>query len=125
MSVNKEFEIVISKLPEDSTKANILHNYNTLQGAERAGYAEFVIDHYYKDFPDTSYLFYPALYKQEIDKIHERISYSKYDQVIRHGVKCKHCKGTNTDFKEQQVGGGDEYIPTRVTCHDCNKSYRT
>jgi DNA-directed RNA polymerase subunit M/transcription elongation factor TFIIS len=120
------FEVVLSKLPSDSTKANIIYNLSKLESEEnRDHYKNLVVEQYYKGFPTLDYLFYPPLYSPEIDQIHTRISYTKHDMVIREGTRCKHCKGTNTHSVDEQRGGGDEYIPTRVTCYDCNKQYRT
>ena len=118
------FDSVISNLPDDSIKANILYNLSRLDSDEdKNTYKEIVLDSYNNDlFGDNDYLFFYKLYP-EIEKIHERISYEKHDQVIRKGPKCKFCKSENTLGQEQQRGGGDEYIPSRVQCFECGKNY--
>lgn len=123
--MTSSIEVIINNLPNDYMKANIIYNLGKLETEEdKEKYSALVTEQYYAGFPNKDYLFYPPLYKTEIDNIHERISYTKHDKVIRHGVKCKYCKGNNTNSQDQQRGGGDEYIPTRVTCFDCHKNYR-
>lgn len=100
--------------------------YNMSKVDDKQKYKDFIVDHYYR-FPEPKDLnriiFYPEVYAKEIDNIHERISYAKYNQVVRRGMRCKFCGSDNTMFKDEQRGGGDEYIPTRVTCYNCGKNY--
>lgn len=118
------FDAILDKLPSDSIKANIIYNLESLENEEsKEEYKNKVISSYHNGFEDMAYLFFNELYKEEIDNIHLRISYTKHDRVIRRGIKCKFCKSTNTFSEDKQKGGGDEYIPSRVTCFDCQKEY--
>lgn len=122
--MSTDFDVVIDKIPFSADKANILHNLSVLETQEaKDGYKAFVVDNFYQGKPPSVSLFYPELYP-EIADIHERISYTKHNRVIRNGVKCRECKGTNT-FSDEKKGGrsSDEYIPTKVVCYDCNKEY--
>lgn len=117
------FDKIVSGLPNDSIKFNILYNLDKLTTEEsKDRYREVVVKSYRNAFDDFDYLFFQDLYP-EIEQIHERISYSKHNRVIRHGVKCKKCGSTNTFSEDKQKGGGDEYIPTEVQCYNCGKRY--
>lgn len=117
------FEYILNKLPTDFIKANISYNLNSLSSEEaKEEYRQYVIKAYQHRFKDNEHLFFNSLYP-EIADINERITYTKYDRVIRKGVKCKKCGSENTQSEDKQKGGGDEYIPSRVQCYDCGKSY--
>lgn len=117
------FEVVLGKIPFSADKANIIHNLLILESDDsKDRYKKFVVDNFYEGKPPSVSLFWPELYSEIVD-IHERISYTKHNRVIRNGVKCKYCKGTNTFSEDKRKGGGDEYIPTRVVCYDCNREY--
>lgn len=121
--MESDFDVVLERIPFSAEKANILHNLKVLFSQEsQKKYKEYVVNNYYQGKPLTSSLFYEELYP-EISDIHERISYTKHNRVIRNGVKCKYCKGTNTFSEDKAVAAGDEYIPTRVVCYDCNREY--
>lgn len=122
MSSQNNFETILSRL-DDTTAANIRYDLSKLESEEdRTSYQTFVVDSFYKENLEAI-PFYPELYKEEIDNIHERISYQKHKRVVRKGRRCKICGGTNTFEDEKRKGGGDEYIPSRVQCYDCGKAY--
>lgn len=123
--MSSDFDVVIGKIPFSADKANILHNLAVLDSDEsQERYKKFVVDNFYQGKSASSSLFYPELYP-EMKDIHERISYTKHNRVIRNGVKCKECKGTNTFSEDNdRRGGADEYIRRKVTCYDCGIDYR-
>ena len=117
-----DFDTVMHKIPFSHKKANILYNLEKLDSdKDKEEYKSLIVSDFYNRNSDINYLFFPSLYKKEIKEIHEIISYTKHSRVIRIGVKCRFCKGTNTDSKDERKGGGDEYIPSRVICYDCGK----
>jgi hypothetical protein len=121
--MSRDFEVVIDRIPFSADKANILHNLSVLESEEsKDNYRKFVVDTYYQSKNLSNSLFYEDLYPEIVD-IHERISYTKHNRVIRNGVKCRYCKGTNTFSGDKRKGGADEYIPTEVMCYDCNRKY--
>lgn len=121
--MSRDFEVVIDRIPFSADKANILYNLSVLESEEsKNNYKKFVVDTYYQAKNLSSVLFYEDLYPEIVD-IHERISYTKHNRVIRNGVKCRYCKGNNTFSGDKRNRGADEYIPTEVVCYDCNRKY--
>lgn len=122
--MSRDFDIVIDKIPFSADKANIMYNLSVLESEEsKDAYKKFIVDNYYQAKQLSESLFFQDLYPDEILNIHERISYTKHNRVIRNGVKCRYCKGTNTFSNDKRRGGADEYIPTEVMCYDCNRKY--
>ena len=120
------FDSLIKDLPNNSSlKANILYNLSKLHENNREAYKNSVVAEKKNLFGDSDYLFYEELYTSEIENIHERMSYSKHDRVLRKGFKCKFCNSENTFSQDKQGGGGDEYIPEDVQCYNCNKRYKS
>jgi hypothetical protein len=123
--MEKELETVLSLLPDDSVKANILFYLHYFKKEEFIDvYKREVIDNFYGKKDPNVYLFSNSLYPIPLKNIHERISYEMFDKVIRNGYICKYCKSNNTTAKERLRGGGDEYIPLEITCHNCGRKFK-
>jgi hypothetical protein len=118
------FESIINKIPKESDRANILYNLEKLSSEElKQEYKDFVVKSFKQSGENNQHLFFKGFYNDILLEVYRRASYAKHDFVVRQGTKCKFCKGQNTISQDNPNAGGDEYIPTKVKCYDCNKEY--